>query len=104
VGNFNYYFYDDKMDIDHKSPVRDYSRYLEKRYSDYFRLDFKTSLIVNLKSTTHIFALDIRNLTDHKNIYYQSIYFENGKLTSSTVNQLQIIPVVSYKLLFGGKP
>jgi hypothetical protein len=102
--SYYYYFYDDRMDIDHKSPVRDYSRYFEKRYPDYFRLDFKTSLIINLKSATHIFALDIRNLTDHKNIYYQSIYFENGKITGSSVNQLQLIPVVSYKFLFGGKP
>jgi hypothetical protein len=98
-----YYFYDDEQ-FRIYSPLEDYSRYFEKRYPDYFRLDFKTSLIINLKSTTHILALDIRNLTDHKNIYYQKIYFENGKITSSTINQLQIIPVVSYRLLFGGKP
>ncbi|MDR2652017.1 MAG: carboxypeptidase-like regulatory domain-containing protein [Prevotellaceae bacterium] len=98
----NYYYYYDNDDI--SSPVPDYSRYFEKRYPDYFRLDFKTSLIINLKSVTHIFAVDIRNLTNHKNIYSQSIYFENGQITSSTINQLQLIPIVSYKLLFGGKP
>jgi hypothetical protein len=98
-----YYHYDDDMYIDNPI-VQDYSRYFEKRYPDYFRLDFKISLIINLKSTTHIFALDIRNLTDHKNIYSQYVYFRNGQITGSTVNQLQMIPVVSYKLLFGGKP
>lgn len=100
----NYYYnYDDDMYIDDPI-VQDYSRYFEKRYPDYFRLDFKTSLIINLKSTTHVFALDIRNLTNHKNIYSQYIYFENERITASTINQLQIIPVISYKLLFGGKP
>jgi hypothetical protein len=102
-----YYYYYDDIIYQYKTPgfvIYDYSRYFAKRYPDYFRLDFKTSLIVNLKSATHIFALDIRNLTDHKNIYYRNIYFRDGKVTSSTVNQLQFIPVVSYKLLFGGKP
>jgi hypothetical protein len=102
--NNYYYYYDDIVYQTQSSVIYDYSQYFAKRYLDYFRLDFKTSLIINLKSTTHIFAIDIRNLTDHKNIYYQSIYFESGKIISSTVNQLQLIPVVSYKLLFGSKP
>ncbi|MDR1338489.1 MAG: carboxypeptidase-like regulatory domain-containing protein [Prevotellaceae bacterium] len=97
--SYSYYYIYDQRNIEF-----DYSRYLEKRYPDYFRLDFKTSLIVDLKSTTHIFSIDVRNLTDHKNIYYMNTYFENGRIVNNTVNQLQIIPVVSYKLLFGGRP
>ena len=92
---FNY-FYDNSS----YSIVYDYSKYHEKRYPDYFRIDFKTSLMVNLKSSTHIFSIDIRNLTDHENIYYHRYYFENNHLNVYSINQLQRIPVLSYKLLF----
>jgi hypothetical protein len=98
-----YYHYDDEMYLGLNSVSSDYSQYFAKRYPDYFRLDFKTSLIINRKSTTHIFAIDIRNLTDRKNIYYHYDYFEDGQIVGSSIYQMRIIPVISYKLLFGGK-
>jgi hypothetical protein len=98
-----YYYYGDIIYNTQNSVIRDYSRYLEKRHPDYFRLDFKTSLIINLKSTTHIFSVDIRNLTDHANIYYHDDYFRDGQIIGSTVYQMQRMPVITYKLLFGGK-
>jgi hypothetical protein len=99
-----YYYYDDIVYNTQNYVIRDYSRYFEKRYPDYFRLDFKTSLIINLKSTTHIFSVDIRNLTDRKNIYHHDDYFRDGQIVGSTIYQMQRVPVITYKLLFGGKP
>ncbi|MDR2467115.1 MAG: carboxypeptidase-like regulatory domain-containing protein [Prevotellaceae bacterium] len=92
-------------DLSHYSfyPAEDYSRYASKQYSDYFRMDIKTSLIVDGKSSSHVITLDIRNLTDHKNVYYQGYYLKDGRMENYAINQLQIFPVVSYKLLFGGK-
>jgi hypothetical protein len=98
----NYYYYNDIDILPQNYITRDYSQYLEKRYPDYFRFDFKTSLIINWKSSTHIFSIDIRNLTDRKNIYYHDDYFQNGQITGATIYQMQRVPVISYKLLFGG--
>jgi hypothetical protein len=98
------YFYINESDRYVLYPiVRDYSQYLEKQNPDYFRLDFKTSLIINLKSTTHIIALDIRNLTNYKNIYENYTYYENRQLVNEAIYQAPGIPVVSYQILFGSK-
>jgi hypothetical protein len=101
--SYDTYFYD-YDDGAAGNIIPDYSQYLAKRYPDYFRLDFKTSLIINRKSSAHIFSVDIRNLTDHKNIYYHYNYFRDGQITDDSIYQVQIIPVISYKLMFGGKP
>jgi hypothetical protein len=100
----NYFYYCDNVIYPSQpSVIYDYSQYMEKRYPDYFRVDFKASLVINRKSSTHIFSVDIRNLTDHKNIYYHTDYFNDKQITGSTIYQMQRIPVISYKLLFGGK-
>jgi hypothetical protein len=102
--SYNNYYYYGGNNIFINTIVRDYSRSFEKRYPDYFRIDFKTNLVINWKSSTHIFSIDIRNLTDHKNVYHHDDYFKDGQIIGSTIYQAQRIPVISYKLLFGGKP
>jgi hypothetical protein len=80
-----------------------YYQYAGKQYSDYFRVDLKASYIINRKFSTHIFSIDLRNLTNNKNIYYQRYQFENSQIINHSIYQIKIFPVISYKLLFGEK-
>jgi hypothetical protein len=70
----------------------------EARLPDYQRIDLRCSYRINRKTTTTIWALDIQNVLNKKNVGYR--YFDH--LTNRVENkyQLGIVPVLSYKLLF----
>jgi hypothetical protein len=80
----------------------DYSRYAAERYSDYFRLDLKASYIVNRPKITHIFSVDIRNLTNRENIYSE-VYSFRKQLNKHLYKQVMLFPVITYKIFFGNK-
>lgn len=80
------------------SEVTDNSKAYEKRYPDYWKIDFQLSYYLNRKNLTHEFRLDVLNLTNHENIYTQSY-------NSSTQNleydkQTGIIPALTYRIEF----
>lgn len=58
-----------------------YEQAYEKQVNDYFKIDFRIGVILQKKKTTHEFALDISNLTNHKNVYrekYKKTYYHQG--------------------------
>ncbi len=67
--------------------ILDYSRAYVPQYSPYFRLDTRLSYQVNFKNSKNAeFAVDIQNLTNHKNVLLQTYNVE----TSSMVTDYQL--------------
>jgi hypothetical protein len=64
----------------------------------YFRTDLRLSYKNERKKSTVIWAIDIQNLSNKKNIAYH--YFDDFTGKVETRYQLGLIPVLSYKLLF----
>ena len=69
-----------------------YDKAYEKQVSDYFKIDFRIGVILQKKKATHELALDISNITNHKNVYrekYNKTYYHQG-----------IFPMGLYRLNF----
>ena len=69
-----------------------YDQAYEKQVSDYFKIDFRIGVIFQKRKATHELALDISNLTNHKNVYrekYKKTDYHQG-----------IFPMGLYRLNF----
>jgi hypothetical protein len=64
----------------------------------YFRADIRVSLKRNRPSSTQTLALDIQNVTNHKNIYGR--YYSKESNSVKTYYQTPLIPVLSYRIEF----
>lgn len=79
----------------------DDNQYLGKQYKPYFRTDFKISWLYQSANHIHIVGLDIRNIFNYKNIYFQTERLSNNEIVEKyTIYQLPIFPVFSYKWVF----
>ena len=70
----------------------------EKKHSEYFRFDFKTTLKHNGENINQEFSVDLQNMTNEQNIF-QSGYNANTE-TINTVYQRGFFPNVQYKINF----
>ncbi|MFL5765261.1 MAG: carboxypeptidase regulatory-like domain-containing protein [Bacteroidia bacterium] len=64
----------------------------------YYRIDLRLSYTKERSKRTAIWAIDIQNLTNRKNVSYH--YYDEVTGHIETRYQLGIIPVLSYKVLF----
>ena len=65
---------------------------------NYFRVDLRAYLQRNRQGRNTMLALDIQNLSNHKNVAYS--YFDQQQSRTLIRYQLGIIPVLSYRLQF----
>jgi hypothetical protein len=77
--------------------------YIEKRrntnqFPTYFRIDLGINYRINRKNTAHIFALDIQNVTNRKNI--QGRYYDILSNQIIYNHNFGLVPVLSYKIEF----
>ena len=70
----------------------------EHRINDYFRADVRLSIKRNRPKSTVTWALDIQNVTNHKNVYGR--YFDPQLGKTKTYYQTPLIPILSYKIDF----
>ncbi len=68
------------------------------KLKDYFRLDTSFYFRLNRPKVSHVFSLDIQNVTNRKNIMEQELNFNTGEI--ETENQLSLIPILNYRLEF----
>ncbi|MCF6241157.1 MAG: TonB-dependent receptor [Bacteroidales bacterium] len=61
--------------------ILDYQRAYEPSYPAYFRLDGRISFKLNHKKMNTEIALDVQNLTNHKNILLETYNIETGSIT-----------------------
>lgn len=70
----------------------------ENQAPSYFRIDFGLNYRVNRKRVAHILALDIQNITNHKNI--RGVYYNTVSNQTVYSYGTGLVPVISYKIEF----
>jgi hypothetical protein len=95
-------FRDTPIDFE-KSKQTGQTEYIESQafseiLPNYFRTDLRFSLKRNRPKSTRTLALDIQNVTNHKNVFGR--YFEPLTGEVKTAYQLPLLPVLSYKVEF----
>jgi hypothetical protein len=78
--------------------VYDDSKAYLNREKDYFRFDGRISLKLNGKKNTQEWALDITNITNHKNIY--SRFYDSKNQSIGYVFQQGLYPMMLYRINF----
>jgi outer membrane receptor protein involved in Fe transport len=73
-------------------------QYFTQKAPAYFRADASVYYKMNKKSATHTIQLDVQNLTNRENYFFS--YFDAGTANIKRVNQLGIIPTISYRIDF----
>ena len=76
----------------------DYSPGYSTKLEDYFRVDFSISIRRQRKNYTRVFALDIQNLLNRKNISFH--YYDAFQKKIMEKNSLGVIPILLYRVEF----
>ncbi|MFN3761289.1 MAG: TonB-dependent receptor [Algoriphagus aquaeductus] len=84
--------------LDRGETVYEQEETFEIRNPAYFRADLRFSYKVNKPRSTRIWALDIQNATNRKNVF--GSYFEPLSGEIKTAYQAPLIPVLSYRVEF----
>lgn len=78
--------------------VYDYDNAFEKRNPDYYRLDLRISFKMNRPKYSQEWAVDITNLTNHKNRFFEQYNPDTGEVED--VSQMGFFPVVLWRIRF----
>ena len=78
--------------------VLDDEHAFSEQLPDYFKLDFKLTFRLNGKRVAQEWAVDLTNLTNHKNVFRQTYNARLGQL--ETTYQRGFFPNVQYRILF----
>ena len=78
--------------------VYDHSKDYSERERDYFKIDFRASLILNGKKITQEWAIDLTNATNHQNVYSRT--YNAAKKEIAYVYQQGFYPMVLYRINF----
>ncbi|KEO72219.1 TonB-dependent receptor [Anditalea andensis] len=78
--------------------VYEESMAFEQKNPNYFRSDIRVSLKRNRPNSTRTLALDIQNVTNHKNVF--GSYFEPMESKLKTIYLTPMIPLLSYRVEF----
>jgi hypothetical protein len=98
AGGKRYTPIDIEKSIEKGTTEYDWSRAYELQYDPYFTLDIKISFKMNMKRLYQEWALDIKNVLDHKNIFQQLYNPLTGEI--KTDYQQGLFPVIFYKVRF----
>ncbi len=81
-----------------KQTVYDYNKAFDVQYPNYLRFDVRVGFKQNLKKITQEWAIDLQNITNHKNIFRQQFNAATGKL--ETDYQMSFFPMFLYRITF----
>ncbi|HQG75844.1 MAG TPA: TonB-dependent receptor [Bacteroidales bacterium] len=70
----------------------------EKHYPNYFRMNGRITFRLNMNRLNQEWALDLQNITNHKNIFTQN--WNNSTQKISTSYQMGFMPMVTYRICF----
>lgn len=94
----NRYLRIDTESSESDDPVFDWDHAYEKRYPDYFRLNGRITYRLNRSKINQEWALDLQNITNHRNIFVQN--WNNEKKEVSTSYQMGFMPMMTYRIFF----
>jgi hypothetical protein len=98
AGGRHYTPIDVERSIEADSPRYIEEKAYQKQYADYFRLDGRIRFRLNGKNITQEWALDVTNLTDHRNIFSKRYNRVEDKVV--TEYQQRIFPIMLYRINF----
>ncbi|MES2593422.1 MAG: carboxypeptidase-like regulatory domain-containing protein [Bacteroidota bacterium] len=78
-------------------PTMEYYVY-QTNLPTYYRVDVRISYRINKEKTSAIWALDIQNVANNRNVVYH--YYDAFTQKIESKRQLGLIPVISYKIYF----
>jgi hypothetical protein len=78
--------------------VYDYARAFEQPNADYYRVDLRIAFKMNRKKYSQEWAIDITNLTNHKNRFFDLYNSDTGKIEEAS--QMGIVPVMLWRIRF----
>jgi hypothetical protein len=78
--------------------VYDYSRAFEEPNPDYYRLDLRIAFKMNRKKYSQEWAMDITNLTNHKNRFFDIYNPDTGEIEEAS--RMGIVPVILWRIRF----
>jgi hypothetical protein len=76
----------------------DWDHAYEKKYSNFLRFDCRIGYRANYKKFSHEIAIDLQNITSHKNILLQK--FDPGTGEIKDVFQIGFFPMITWKIDF----
>ena len=89
---------DKQASKEQKTTVYDDEHAYSKQYDNYFRADIRAAFRMETSRISQEWAIDIQNVTDHTNPYYQTYNLTKDKV--ETINQLGFMPVMQYRIYF----
>jgi hypothetical protein len=78
--------------------VFDYEHAFEKRNADYYRADLRIAFKMNRRKFSQEWALDITNLTNHKNRFFQWYNPDTGEIEQ--YGNMGIVPIMLWRIRF----
>jgi len=78
--------------------IRDWEHAFAKRYPNYTRGDFRIAFKMVGRKLTQEWALDIQNITNNRNIFFQQYNVNKGKV--ETTYQTGFLPIGQYRIYF----
>ncbi len=101
AGGKRYVPVDIEKSMQARNTIYDWQHAYEKRYGDFFRLDLRLGYKLNLKHTSHRFAIDLQNITNHQNILIQRVDPKTGEIVNDY--QIGFFPMITWKMDFNLK-
>jgi hypothetical protein len=98
AGGYRYLPVDVEKSIESNSIRYKWSEAYEKRYPDYFRLNVRMTFRVNGQAVSQVWALDLQNITNRKNIFTRN--WNSQKKELDTSYQTGFMPMVTYRIVF----
>lgn len=91
-------FHTVQADVQYYVRVDDWDKAYKERRPDYFRLNLRIGYKVNFRKVTFEAAIDMLNLTNQKNIYFE--FYEPSTGEIKTVYQLPFLPLPLIRVQF----
>ncbi len=85
----------DESKVQGKSIYKDGMAFSQKN-PDYFRTDLRIAYRKEYRKSTLEMAIDFQNLTNHKNIFYQSYDAKNNKVVTTYQQSFFPVPMIRY--------
>ncbi len=98
AGGNPYLEIDTERSLEKNSVMYNWSHAYELHYPNYFRMNGRITFRLNMNWLNQEWALDLQNITNHKNIFIQN--WNNSTKQISTSYQMGFMPMVTYRICF----
>jgi hypothetical protein len=78
--------------------VYEWDKAFQERYNNYFRINARITYRLNGRKLNQEWALDLQNITNHKNVFMQTWNSHSQKV--ATNYQMEFMPMITYRIHF----